>query len=108
MIAFEPGLYVRIKELAEGPQPRPLSSGFNSETAYRVLGIHNPSETAEAYLILSNDRDEIWFISNRHTRTVSLIDQITLRIPLEDLLLEKLAPALPPQRSIRDRRFAEL
>ena len=72
MIAFEPSLYVRMEQLASGPRPLPLSSGFNDATAYRLLGLYTPSETAEAYLILSNDRDEIWFISNRHVRVVGL------------------------------------
>ncbi len=110
MIAFEHGLYVRIKELAEGPQPRPLSSGFNLETAYRVLGIHSPSETSEAYLIMSNDRDEIWFVSNRHVRTVQVSDAIALRAPLSGPGLDKPLenPVLKPpvQYNERDRRLA--
>lgn len=50
------------------PVPRPLSSGFSTDRAYRVLGIHSPSETSEAYFILCNDRNEVWFISNQHFR----------------------------------------
>lgn len=69
MITIEPGLYVRIEELEDGPKPEPLHSGFSHGIAYRVLGLHSPSETSEAYLILSNDKNEIWFISNRHVRT---------------------------------------
>ena len=47
------------------------------EKFYRItvdgaLGCFNPSETSDAYYILSNDRDEIWFICNRHLRTVFL------------------------------------
>ena len=74
MISFENGLYVRIEEMGgpRAPTPYPLKSGFSENTAYRVIGIYNPSETSDAYLILSNDRDEIWFISNRHLRTVGL------------------------------------
>lgn len=44
---------------------------------YRALGLYNPSETSDAYFVLSNDRDEIWFICNRHLRTVGLIPQET-------------------------------
>lgn len=71
MITFEKGLYVRVQEM-EGPRapmPRPLQSGFVAETAYRVLGLHAPSETSDAYFVLSNDRDEVWFITTRHVRT---------------------------------------
>lgn len=72
MLWMEQGLYLRVQELANGPRPLPLQSGFSAETAYRVLGCFNPSETSDAYYILSNDRDEIWFICNRHLRTVGL------------------------------------
>jgi len=71
-ICVEPGLYVRIEELQNGPMPRPLSSGFSASAAYRVLGMESFSETSETYLMLSNDREEIWFISNRHVRTCAL------------------------------------
>lgn len=65
------------------PRPLPLLSGFSENVAYRVLGVHSPSETSEAYFILSNDRDEVWFISNRHLRTWQLRPETTaLRIPL--------------------------
>ena len=59
------------------PQPRPLDSGFSVGTAYRVLGLHAPSETGEAYFVLSNDRDEVWFVSNRHFRTYALMPGVT-------------------------------
>ena len=72
MLWLEQGLYIRIEQLEEGPRPLPLRSGFCTENAYRVLGCYNPSESADAYYILSNDRDEIWFICNRHVRTVCL------------------------------------
>lgn len=72
MLWLEQGLYVRIEELETGPRPLPLSSGFSPNTAYRVLGCFNPAETSDAWMILSNDRQEIWFICNRHLRTVEL------------------------------------
>jgi hypothetical protein len=50
------------------PRPLPLESGFSEKTQYKVLGVHSPSETSEAYFVLCNDRDEVWFISNRHFR----------------------------------------
>lgn len=69
-IYIQPNLFVRIEEFRgdRAPQPLPLASGFSEGRVYEVLGIHTPSETAEAYLILRNDRDELWFISNRHCR----------------------------------------
>ncbi|WP_252120472.1 hypothetical protein [Symbiopectobacterium purcellii] len=72
MLWLEQGLYLRIQELDNGPRPLPLQSGFSVGTAYRVLGCFNPSETSDAYYILANDRDEIWFICNRHVRVVTL------------------------------------
>lgn len=76
MVYIELGLYVRIEQLKNGPKPEPLLSGFSHGIAYRVMGLHAPSETSEAYLILSNDRDQIWFISNKHVRT-AFIDSDT-------------------------------
>ncbi len=72
MITLETGLYLRVQELADGPKPFPLQSGFNMQTAYRALGMFNPSETSDAFFILANDKDEIWFICNRHLRAVGL------------------------------------
>lgn len=59
---------VQQSERPNAPFPRPLSSGFSLGRAYRVLGLHCPSETSEAYFILCNDRNEVWFISNQHFR----------------------------------------
>jgi hypothetical protein len=69
MMSFEPGLYLRVEEMPGGPQPLPLDSGFSTTNAYRAMGLYNPSETSDAYFVLANDRDEIWFICNRHLRT---------------------------------------
>lgn len=77
MIDFERGLYVRIVQRQAGPPPLPLDQGFCAENAYRVLGIYNPSETGECWLILSNDRDEMWYISQRHVRTWRLLPELT-------------------------------
>ncbi|MEH0834208.1 hypothetical protein [Pectobacterium cacticida] len=74
MLWLEQGLYVRIQELVNGPRPLPSHSGFSTDIAYRVLGCFNPSETSDAYYILANDRDEIWFICNRHVRVVKVDD----------------------------------
>ena len=86
MITLENGLYLRVQELQNGPKPFPLQSGFNPDTAYRALGMFNPSETSDAYFILSNDRDEVWFICNRHLRTVALVtSNAALRVTLASL-----------------------
>lgn len=83
MLWLESGLYLRVKEMENGPRPLPLQSGFSTDMAYRALGCFNPSETSDAYYILSNDRDEIWFICNRHLRTVCLSGELNLfRMPL--------------------------
>lgn len=71
-IYIQPDIYVRVEQFRgeKAPQPLPLSSGFSEDRVYRVLGIHTASESAEAFLILNNDRDEMWFVSNRHFRIV--------------------------------------
>lgn len=55
MLTLESALYVRVQELPHGPRPMPLQSGFSMDTAYRALGMFNPSETSDAYFILAND-----------------------------------------------------
>lgn len=75
MTSLEDGLYLRVREMINGPKPLPLNSGFSEQCAYRALGIYNPSETSDAYFVLSNDRDEVWFICNRHLRTYALFPE---------------------------------
>ncbi len=85
MLSIADSLFVVVKEMGgeRAPRPLPLQNGFSESVAYRVLGVHSPSETSEAYFILSNDRDEVWFISNRHLRTWELRPETAaLRIPL--------------------------
>jgi len=84
MIYIEPNLYVRVVELTNGPLPQPSRSGFSSDVAYRVLGIFSASESAECFFVLSNDRSETWFISNRHFRVVGILPdaQGALTLPL--------------------------
>ena len=86
MVTNENDLYVVICEMQgdRSPPSQPLRNGFSEKFAYRVLGLHSASETSEAYLILANDRDELWFISNKHVRAHALFPGSTqLRIPLE-------------------------
>jgi len=83
MISIEAGLYLRIEQFSKPIHPMPLESGFSPNVGYRALGIYSPSETSECYFILSNDRDEVWFISNRHLRVAFLRPQSDrLRISL--------------------------
>jgi hypothetical protein len=97
MLTMDNRLYLRVVQLPKGPHPLPLDSGFNTDTAYRALGLFNPSETSDAYFIFSNDRDETWFICNRHLRTVGLIDGgMALRLPLYRAMAQA-APSEPVQ-----------
>lgn len=77
MLWMEQGLYLRVQELTGGPRPLPLLSGFSLTTAYPALRCFNPSETSDAYFILSNDRDGVWFICNRHLRTIVMRNDCT-------------------------------
>ena len=84
MIHIEAVIYVRIQELAGRAPPMPLESGFIEDNAYRALGIYSPSETSECYFVLANDRDETWFISNRHLRIVGVFPtRVELRFRLK-------------------------
>lgn len=92
MIYFQPGLYVVIEQLETelAPVPKPLEHGFSRKVAYLVLGAFSLSESGEAFLVLSNDADEIWFISNRHLRTHQLVPASTaFRFPLAEPRKEK-------------------
>ena len=83
MLTLEKGIYLRVQQLPQGPKPLPLESGFSLDTAYRALGLFNPSETSDAYFIFSNDRDEVWFICNRHLRCLGTIPgALQMRLPL--------------------------
>lgn len=93
MLTLEQSIYLRIEQLQNGPRPLPLESGFNNSTAYRALGMFNPSETSDAYFIFSNDRDEIWFICNRHLRCIGVIPSaINTKLEIDKAfeMLEKL------------------
>ena len=92
MTTLEPGLYVRIEELDNGPKPFPLANGFSPGHAYRALGLYNPSETSDAYFVLNNDRDEIWFICNRHVRSHALLPGVSaLHLPIRDAARQQMA-----------------
>lgn len=78
-------MFVRIEQL-EGsfaPLPKPLDNGFSKDYAYKVQGITDYSESSETFLILVNNDNQIWFISNRHLRYVGLKpNSLESRIPL--------------------------
>ncbi len=85
MIYIQPGFYVTIEQLdtALAPPPKPLSHGFSRQFAYLVIGAFSLSESGEAYFILSNDQNQIWFISNRHLRSYKLLpDSTAFQIPV--------------------------
>jgi hypothetical protein len=67
-VYIKPGIKVKINQLETkfAPAPKPLENNFSSDKEYEIVGIHCPSETSEAYCILINDLNQIWFISNRH------------------------------------------
>lgn len=72
-IYIKPGIYVKIHQY-EGPRsplPLPLDNGFSEGNTYEILGIYSASETSEAYCILVNDLNQLWFISNRHLEVTS-------------------------------------
>ena len=84
MIHLDPRLYVEIVPFAgpRSPRPHPVEDGgFDTDLIYKCLGIYTPSETGEAYVILSNPGREIWFISNRHLRAYALLDSDALCLP---------------------------
>lgn len=96
MLSLESGIYLRVEQLPNGPHPLPLESGFTLGVAYRALGMFNPSETSDAYFIFSNDRDEVWFICNRHLRCLGVLPhQKSPRLPLQQActLLQRQAAA---------------
>lgn len=71
MIYLLPGLIVTPEPNPNLPGPLPNHpNGFTIGMKYKVLGVHAPSETSEAYLIISNNRNELWFIPNRQLRVV--------------------------------------
>jgi hypothetical protein len=74
---LSPDLRVRIEQMGGkfAPRPLPLENGFSADKTYTPVGMFCPSESGEAYLILTNDRDELWFISNRHVRVVAEANQ---------------------------------
>src|SRR5438067_13420484 len=77
MTQFNQRLFVEIVpyEGEHAPQPHPIDDGkFDPALIYKVLGVYNPSETSECYLMLANPQREIWFIPQRHTRAYKLID----------------------------------
>ncbi|MBA3961341.1 MAG: hypothetical protein H0X40_05495 [Chthoniobacterales bacterium] len=89
MIDVREDLYVVIEQLETtlAPQPKPLNHGFSKDVSYLVLGAFSLSESSDAFFILSNDHDEIWFISNRHLRTYKLLPGATaFRLPVTSAL----------------------
>lgn len=81
---FNTRLYIEIVPLDnhQPPSPHPIKNGrFDPNLVYKVLGIYNPSETSECYLMLANPDREIWFIPQRHTRAFKLIESEEFFLP---------------------------
>ena len=93
---LQPGFYVVIEQLEgpHAPRPLPLDSGFSKHKAYLAIGAFSMSESAEMFFILSNDRNETWLISNRHVRTLKVVEGATqLRIDLNPNVAHPPLPA---------------
>ena len=74
---YDPRLFVEIHafEGPHQPHPHPVRDGkFDPDYVYKVIGIYNPSETSECYLMLVNPQRQIWFIPQRHLLAYRLID----------------------------------
>ena len=79
-------LYVEIHPLAAGqiPHPHPIDEAhFDPKYVYKVLGMYNPSETSECYMVLANPQRQIWFIPQRHLLAHALIDSTELFLPID-------------------------
>lgn len=79
-IQLQTGLYVRIEECALESGLR--EQGFSRDRLYRVLDAQNASASFESIVMLTNDRDELCFVLNRHVR-VALIapERFEVRLP---------------------------
>ena len=103
-MTFDPRLYVEIVPLDNGraPKPHPVLEGrFDPDLAYKVLGIYNPSETSECYLMLANPNREIWFIPQRHTRAWRLLDGDELFVPKAEHSASNGHAVIQPRRGRR-------
>jgi len=70
-------LYVEIHPITSGqiPHPHPIDEAhFDPAYIYKVLGMYNPSETSECYMVLANPQRQIWFIPQRHLLASCLLD----------------------------------
>jgi hypothetical protein len=82
-------LYVEIHPLTSGqiPHPHPVDEArFEPGYVYKVLGMYNPSETSECYMILSNPQQQIWFIPQRHLLAYALLDSDEFYLTKEEAL----------------------
>src|SRR5438046_7183832 len=99
-MSFNDRPYVEIVPLGgdHPPQPHPITEGhFDPAYAYKVLGVYNPSETSECYLMLANPERQIWFIPQRHVRAFKLIDSDEFFLPVGA------TPAPPAASRARDK-----
>ncbi len=79
-------LYVELHPLSSGqiPHPHPITEArFDPGYVYKVLGMYNPSETSECYMVLANPARQIWFIPQRHLLAYGLIDSDEMCLTLD-------------------------
>jgi hypothetical protein len=79
-------LFVEIHPLESGqiPHPHPIDEAhFDPKYVYKVLGMYNPSETSECYMVLANPQRQIWFIPQRHLLAHALIDSDEFFLPID-------------------------
>lgn len=70
---FFSGLRVRIHALhgVNAPTPSPEFAGFSENAVYPVIGVIEHDPSGEMFLVLPNNKGEIWRLSNRHVRYVA-------------------------------------
>jgi hypothetical protein len=87
------------------PSQKPLQNGSSRRFAYLALGAFSLAESGEAFFILANGRDEIWFISNRHLRVRQLLPGSTeFHRRLTDYSLGKNGEQTPKRRRMAKSR----
>lgn len=56
--------------------PNPSEAGLSENMVYRVIDIvHDADQEAETFLMVINEKGELWSISNRHVRVVEFTDR---------------------------------
>ena len=92
MNSLQARLYVPIEEHDGGLRPFLLGSDFLTSQAYRALDFYNPSESSDAYFVLSKDHVEIWFTCSSHVRIfASLPNERAVVLPTGGTVFRQMA-----------------